>query len=179
MKKGLCFQCLFSGAKRSDSKHKDGKCQRDFVCHHPSHDTSHMEKHVVVCSEHKDTQLNQDLFNLYKSKCILRQTSVNLPKHSMEMQLSFHVDVNCSKGEKLCSGEDNAIYQLETIEVNGKMFSFPTYPLQGKVMEDIVSAYQQSGGNLKDLPKITQTVEVTQIFLIGIKYLQYYPQMIF
>ena len=123
MKKGLCFQCLFPGAKRSDSKHKDGKCQRDFVCQHKNHDNYQIKKHVVVCSEHKDTQLNQDLFDLYKSKCILKQTTVNLPKYSIEMQLSSHLDVNCSKGEKQCSGEDNAIYQLQTIEVNGKKFS--------------------------------------------------------
>ena len=38
------------------------------------------------------------------------------------MQLSFHLDVNCSKGEKQCSGEDNTIYELQTIEGNGKKF---------------------------------------------------------
>ena len=253
MKKGLCFQCLFPGAKRSDPKHKDGKCQRDFICQHPYHDDYQMKKHVIVCSEHKNTQINQDLFDLYKSKCILKQTSVNLPKHSMDMQLSFHVDVNCSEGEKRCSGDNNAIYQLQTIEVNGKKFSlffdsgcgdfvsrydaikrignkskqehkgpvkiggvgglmtkspygiysvklplydgseavmsgvcldqitstFPTYPLQGKVMQDIVSAYRQSGGKANDLPKIPQTVGGDTDFMIGIKYLRYYPQVIF
>ena len=36
--KGFCFQCLFPGSDMSKGKHKDGRCQRDFVCQHSSHD---------------------------------------------------------------------------------------------------------------------------------------------
>ena len=57
--------------------------------------------------------------------------------------------------------------------------TFLTYPLQGKVMEDIVSAYQQAGGNANYLSKIPQTVGGDADFMIGIKYLRYYPQVIF
>jgi len=36
-KKGFCFQCLLPGANGDQGKHKEGKCQRDFVCPHQSH----------------------------------------------------------------------------------------------------------------------------------------------
>ena len=36
-RKGLCTQCLYPGAKENYSKHKEGKCQRDFVYTHIDH----------------------------------------------------------------------------------------------------------------------------------------------
>ena len=36
--KELCFQCLYPGADLNTGKHKEGKCQKDYVCKHASHD---------------------------------------------------------------------------------------------------------------------------------------------
>ena len=36
--KGLCHQCLFPGAKKSDTKHATGKCQSDWICKNSTHD---------------------------------------------------------------------------------------------------------------------------------------------
>ena len=33
-KKGLCFQCLYPGAKITDTKHSEGRCQRNYSIHH-------------------------------------------------------------------------------------------------------------------------------------------------
>ena len=59
--KRLCFQCLLPGASSYDGKHREGKCQRDFVCKHPSHQRYPRKKHVLVCNEHKNNQENKDL----------------------------------------------------------------------------------------------------------------------
>lgn len=71
--KGLCFQCLLPGAKMNRGKHKEGHCQRDFIYKHPSHDKYPRKKHIFVCEEHKDNEENQDVLNIYKTRCILRR----------------------------------------------------------------------------------------------------------
>ena len=58
-RKGLCFQCLYPGAMQNVGKHKDGKCQHDFVCQNPMHDHYHRKMHVLVCELHKVE--NEDL----------------------------------------------------------------------------------------------------------------------
>ena len=55
----LCFLCLFPGAQQASTKHKEGNCQRDFTCKHPSHDRYPMKKHVLVCQEHADNEENK------------------------------------------------------------------------------------------------------------------------
>ena len=47
-KKGLCFQCLYLCAKITDTKHSDGRCQRDYTCKHPSHYKFPTKKYVLV-----------------------------------------------------------------------------------------------------------------------------------
>ena len=59
--KGFCHQCLLPGAPKTEEKHKEGRCQRDFTCKHPSHERHPMKKHVLVCEEHKDTDENKEL----------------------------------------------------------------------------------------------------------------------
>ena len=56
---------------------------------------------------------------------------------------------------------------------------FPLYPLQGKVLNDITNAYKDAGGDPTTLPKIRKSVGGEIDFMIGIKYLMYYPKMIF
>ena len=45
--KNLCHQCSYPGADCSKGKHKEGKCQRDFACKHPSHDRFSQKKHIL------------------------------------------------------------------------------------------------------------------------------------
>ena len=79
IKKYLCFQCLFPSATRSQGNHKEGRCQRDFVCPHKSHDEYPTKKHILVCDEHKQHPQNQELLKQYKDKFITRQKSVMMP----------------------------------------------------------------------------------------------------
>ena len=65
-KKGYCIQCLFPGAYQDKGKHSDGRCQRDFVCKHQSHDKYPIKKHVLVCHEHRSNAENQQLLQEYK-----------------------------------------------------------------------------------------------------------------
>ena len=65
-KKGYCIQCLFPGAYQDKSKHRDGKCQRDFVCKHQSHEKFPIKNHVLVCHEHRSNAENQQLLQEYK-----------------------------------------------------------------------------------------------------------------
>ena len=76
----------------------------------------------------------------------------------------------------LCSGSD-AILSGVCLEKITE--SFPTYPLQGKVMQDIISSYTNSGGNSCDLPKVPVSVGGNIDFMIGIKYLRHHPRLIY
>ena len=84
--KGYCAQCLFPGADKTQDKHKEGRCQRDYVCKHPSHDKFPSKKHVLVCEEHRDSQENKDTLQKFKEKFILRQG--HLPDYTKNIQLS-------------------------------------------------------------------------------------------
>ena len=91
-RKGLCFQCLYPGAKITDTKHSEGRFQRDYTCNHPSHDKLSTKKHVLVCAKHKDVEENKTIFELYKYRCILKQKHIQLPEFSREIKLFFHLD---------------------------------------------------------------------------------------
>ena len=56
---------------------------------------------------------------------------------------------------------------------------FPNYPLKGEVQSDIQAAYKKNGGELKDLPKLPESVGGQADFMIGIKYLRYHPEKIY
>ena len=85
--KGFCIQCLFPGASVAQGKHKEGNCQRDFICQHPSHAKYPVKKHVLLCSDHKDTSENKEVLEKYKARCIVRQR--NLPDYAKEIQLYY------------------------------------------------------------------------------------------
>ena len=127
--KGFCFQCLFPGARKDGGKHKEGKCQRDFVCKHSSHDKFSTKKHVLVCEEHKSEESNKEVLQAYKDCCILRQNQVELPSYSKEISLNhtfIHktgpIDVESTSKSADWPPYDNteSIYILQTIKVNGQ-----------------------------------------------------------
>ena len=88
--KKLCIQCLYPGADCRTQKHKEGKCQREFICKHPSHNQYDCKKHVLVCDDHKADAQNIATFNDYKQRCINRQNQVPLPDFSKKI-LIHHV----------------------------------------------------------------------------------------
>ena len=85
--KGLCFQCLYPGAKNSEGKHAEGTCQGDYVCKHESHKKHKRKKHVLVCQEHCASEENVKLFEEYKSKFITPQRTVQ--EFSKNIKLAF------------------------------------------------------------------------------------------
>ncbi len=90
MSKNLCFQCLLPGAKRN-GKHKEGRCQREFTCKHPSHERFPTKKHVLVCDDHKNDAANKTTLEDYKARCILRQGQEDIPEYAREITI-FAVD---------------------------------------------------------------------------------------
>ena len=56
---------------------------------------------------------------------------------------------------------------------------FPTYPLNGKVREDIEEGYNIAGYNSDNLPKLPESVRGETDLIIDIKYLKYFPEVIF
>ena len=56
---------------------------------------------------------------------------------------------------------------------------FPKYPLKGRVELDIINGYRRIGNNPSRLPKLPAVVGGQTDFMIGIKYLRYYPEKIF
>ena len=56
---------------------------------------------------------------------------------------------------------------------------FPMYQLNGDVINDIRKGYSDNGGNLKNLPSVPDEVGGEIDFMIGIKYLRYFPEFIF
>ena len=122
IKKKLCFQCLFPGANHSQGKHSDGRCQRDFVCPHESHDDYPCKMHVLVCDKHKHNPQNQELLEQYKARFILKQKY--LPAYSKEIKLVFHSShrAQSSKNQPQTQNDDSAIYLLQKINVNDQPY---------------------------------------------------------
>ena len=120
--KGLCYQCLFPGAKITAGKHVEGKCQNTYICKHESHNTHTSKKHLLVCEEHKNEEANKALLEEYRSRCITRNSNSDLPDFAKQIQLSFHCVYT---SQPLPSPEDcnwDAIYMFQMIKVNGQTF---------------------------------------------------------
>ena len=133
----LCFQCLYPGANNSVGKHKEGKCQRDFACPHPSHAKFPRRKHVLVCDDHKHTTENKNLLDDYKKRFILRNDQgANLPSFSKEIVIHHSFTPSSSDG----SGDENSVQVQERRAVSVGKYT-KKYPqakkaiLQGKVNE--------------------------------------------
>ena len=56
---------------------------------------------------------------------------------------------------------------------------FPNYPIRGRVEDDIIKGYKVNGGDPRELPKLPKSVGGHTDFMIGIKYLRYYPEKVF
>ena len=57
----LCFQCLYSGAK----KNHEGNCYDQYACKHNSHKRFGKSKHVLVYEEYKeDKKIRSSLKNI-------------------------------------------------------------------------------------------------------------------
>ena len=125
--KGLCIQCLYPGARQDQGKHKEGKCQREFICQHPSHQKYPVKKHVLICEEHKNSQDNQALLETYRTKCILRRP--DLEEFSKGIKLSFHTassNQSIHKTHQSTTLEDtnhSSIYILQTISIDNKPYT--------------------------------------------------------
>ena len=119
--KGLCHQCLLPGAKASEGKHQEGRCQRKYICPHPSHQRYPVKNHVLVCEKHKDDDANQEVLDKFKERCM---KSSNLPAFSKEIQLSFHVQSShVTRPSPRDSIQNRGIYLLQSIQVNGNQLN--------------------------------------------------------
>ena len=87
---------------------------------------------------------------------------------------------------------NHGIFQVKLALFNGSEASFsgicldqitvkfPQYPLKGIVEEVIAAGYKRQGNNPKDLPQIQHSLLGGDTdFMLGIKYLMYYPEKVF
>lgn len=120
--KGFCKQCLFLGADQEKGKHKEGKCQRDFICPDLAHNAHTVKKDVLICHEHRSSRQNQDLLKKYKERFIDRR--VELPSYSKKIKLTFLAQNFKADGKgtsKECNSKcnDEAMYLLQNILFDG------------------------------------------------------------
>ena len=118
-RRNLCHQCLFPGAQISTGKHRDGRCQKDFCCKHPSHQTYDVKKHVLVCEHHKSSRMNQELLETFKQRCIVRRP--NVPNYSKSIS-NYHSTYAFREESPSSSIEDTGIYQLQHIAIDSKSY---------------------------------------------------------
>ena len=121
--KGFCCQCLFPGAKADQGRHKEGKCQKDFTCKHPSHEPLTVKKHVLLCDEHKQEDENQNTLKEYIRRCIEKRTE--LPEFSKTITIHHHSYHNKPPAEKEDDDDDDSdpVYMLQTIKVDGESYN--------------------------------------------------------
>ncbi len=123
--KGLCYQCLFPGGRVDKGKHKEGNCQKDFICKHPSHEPLTVKKHVLLCDEHKQEEENQNTLKEYVRRCIEKRTE--LPDFCKNITIHHNNYYPC---DNLPPAEDDeeeddgdSIYMLQTIKVDGETYN--------------------------------------------------------
>ena len=114
--KNFCIQCLYPSGDASSGNHSAGRCQRDFVCPHPSHSNYPVKKHVLVCEEHKNDTINQDLLKQYVHRFI---TNPSLPDFSRNLSLT-EVPSDYHKISTQCI--DRGIYLLQHINIDGQQY---------------------------------------------------------
>ena len=56
---------------------------------------------------------------------------------------------------------------------------FPVYPLQTQVQQDIIESYKLADNDPESLPKLPKFVGGETDFMIGVKYLKYFPKLVF
>ena len=56
---------------------------------------------------------------------------------------------------------------------------FPRYPLKGTVEDEMKDAYSKVGGDINKLPQLPSYIGGHVDFMIGVKYLRYFPEKIF
>ena len=121
-RKGLCYQCLFPGAKVDTGKHVEGKCQSTYKCKNESHDTHTIKKHVLVCEEHKNEETNKSLLEEYRTRCITRSCNTDLPNFAKEIQLSFHCVYTSNPLPSPNNFDHDTIYMFQRIKVKDQTF---------------------------------------------------------
>ena len=257
--KGYCYMCLYPGAMSNSGKHRNGSCQNDFICKHPSHNAYTKKKHVLVCHEHLGEDENTNTLELYKAKCIMRRA--NVPDFAKNLKLSFmskqafisskQVQDMQSNDESIIS--ENGLYMLQKLQIDGQSYTiffdsgcsdmvvkheaivrlgdrakqeitgpislggvgnlkaqsihgiyqvrlplangkdavlagvcldkitntFPEYPLNGRISDDLLDAYKASGKDVNELPKLPNSVGGDVDIMIGTKYMRYHPQPVF
>ena len=181
----------------NEGKHKEARCQRDFVCKHRSHERYPTKKHVLICGEHKGDQQNQDVSsttNLDVSWNTPYQHLRRKTKYSMHCQgrrphtepnpwlkwSNIHATNNHHQWSKL--HHFFMIPAAVTSSVDRKQFSFLARThiksLLGKFRWEVLAA-QQVSPSTEHLPNAASMVGGEVDLMIGIKYLWYFPQLIF
>ena len=77
---------------------------------------------------------------------------------------------------KLLNGSEATFSRVCLDQITVK---FPQNPLKGIVEEDIAAGYKRQGNSSRDLPQLPQSVGGDTDFMLGIKYLRYYPEKVF
>ena len=110
---------LFSVSGPGYKKSHDGFCFYKYICSDESHKRFKSGLHVLICDKHKNGPENVALHEDYKAKY----------RNNLGIASSFHVDTEfdsfykVSKDLKSEEVSDVAIYMLQIIEIQGKIFN--------------------------------------------------------
>ena len=127
--KRLCAQCLEPGVK-FDEEHE---CSKQYVCPDKFHKTYKTGLHVLLCSHHKDSKDNLELLEKFKSDVIHKVK--NLEDFSKKISICYSQSVgtihitekkdvpNLGNSKTEPDVRDNAIFMLQTINIEGKKFN--------------------------------------------------------
>ena len=154
------------------------------------HPQSNQESAIYILQTIKINKQNYSLF--YGTGCcdmVSRYAAIKSIGSRAKQESSIPISIGGVGNTEVKS--NHGIFQVKLPLFNGSeaTFSgvcldqitvkFPQYPLKGIVEENIAAGYKRQGNNPRDLLQLPQSVGGDTDFMLGIKYLKYYPEKVF
>ena len=154
------------------------------------HPQSNQELAIYILHTIKVKKQNYSLF--YDSGCcdmVSRYAAIKSIESRAKQESSIPISIGGIGNTEVKS--NHAVFQVKLPLFNGSeaTFSgvcldqitvkFPQYPLKGIVEEDIAAGYKRQENNQSDLRQLPQSIGGDTDFMLGIKYLRYYPEKVF
>ena len=155
----------------------------------PSTDSNQTAQAIYMLQTIK---INGKLYNIfYDSGCadfvVRHEAAINLGKNAIH---EYDGTIQIGGVGGVITETPHGIFSIKLPLVNGNTammtgtclnqitHKFPIYPLQ-KVESDIRECYRKAGNDMNNLPRLPPSVGGHTDFMIGIKYLRYFPEKIF
>ena len=154
------------------------------------HPQSNQESAIYILQTIKVNKQNYSLF--YDTGCcdmVSRYAAIKSIGSRAKQELSIPISIGGVGNTEVKSKHGISQVKLPLFNGSEATFSgvcldqitvkFPQYPLKGIIEENIAAGYKRQGNNPRDLPQLPQSVGGDTDFMLGIKYLRYYPEKVF